>query len=568
MNFQKPENVSIITKLLEFVLEQLGKRSIKKLDKLSKNSFKDNEKLLLKIIKNNKNSEFGKKYNFQNINSIKEFKKNVPLSAYEDYEPYIKRMINNKETNLLCSLPIVQYAETSGTVGQKKMLPVSKQALSLYTQNTITKVAALSKQYYMEKGIKIPRGKGLNLLESQVDLTNDGKPHGVISGAAASKYKRIFKYYLTSPIPVLFPKGKMNMRYMKVRFALEDKWCHFIFAVFMFSIVDLINFIKENWEIIVKDIENGTIDESMCDAENQKRLAPYLKKNPKRAHELREIFKCGFEKPFIKKVWPNMSWIYAIGTGSFQSYTDIIRKYIGDIPIDYSIYGASEGLFGVCRKFESPDLMLLLNSCFYEFIEDDGTENSNNKTLTVNQLEKGKNYEIIITNLSGLYRYKMQDVISVVGFYNSCPLIRFAYRKNLTINIASERTTIEHLDTTINKFEKQFDCKVTEYCVYLDYSTKLARYIVLIETEEPFTINKDINYSKFFEDTLTEINPEYKADKSSIGKLQIKFQQPQTHALWRELKSVKYNMSTNQIKPLKLIRTEEEKKFFFSLVEE
>lgn len=59
----------------------------------------------------------------------------------------------------------------------------------------------------------------------------------------------------------------------------------------------------------------------------------------------------------------------------------------------------------------------------------------------MDQLEPGKKYEILLTNLSGFYRYKLKDVIEVVGYHNEAPLIRFAYRKNQLINLAGEKIT-------------------------------------------------------------------------------------------------------------------------------
>ena len=76
---------------------------------------------------------------------------------------------------------------------------------------------------------------------------------------------------------------------------------------------------------------------------------------------------------------------------------------------------------------------------FYEFIPENAEDET--KTLTIDQLEVGKRYEIVLTNLSGFYRYRIKDVVEVTGYYYESPMIRFAYRKSQLINISGEKMT-------------------------------------------------------------------------------------------------------------------------------
>ena len=78
-----------------------------------------------KILKKNKNCELGKKYNFDNIKTIADYQKMVPLSTYDDYAPYVDRMIHNKENNLMFTGWNVRYCSSSGSVGKPKILPKS-----------------------------------------------------------------------------------------------------------------------------------------------------------------------------------------------------------------------------------------------------------------------------------------------------------------------------------------------------------------------------------------------------------------------------------------------------------
>ena len=83
--------------------------------------------------------------------------------------------------------------------------------------------------------------------------------------------------------------------------------------------------------------------------------------------------------------------------------------------------------------------MLLPFGGFYEFIPmEDGAPDT---PLPMERLEAGKEYELVVTNLSGFYRYRLGDVIRVTGFHNECPMVVFSYRKNQLISMYGEKVT-------------------------------------------------------------------------------------------------------------------------------
>ena len=89
-------------------------------DAITKDPMKVQEKLLLDLLAENKDTEYGKKYGFEKITSIRDYQEKVPVTEYKDYEAYISRMAEYGERNLLTSEPPVSYSKTSGTVGAPK----------------------------------------------------------------------------------------------------------------------------------------------------------------------------------------------------------------------------------------------------------------------------------------------------------------------------------------------------------------------------------------------------------------------------------------------------------------
>ena len=565
MNFGKP-----ITWAMLKVMVSKGNAALRRMDAHSLDAMKSNEELLMRILSDNKDTEYGWKYGFSDIRSVREYQERVPYSTYDDYAPYIERMVKKGERDLITAYPVNQYAETSGSIGVQKRIPLTDRAMEVYQAYSGIRMFALAQRHYRDVlGKPLPVGRGLNAMEVESGTMEDGTPKGSVSGSAIRKFKSVMPFFLTSPIPVIFPAGGMNMQYMKIRFALEDRNVSYMVSSFMTNLSDMLSFMKNNWEMIADDIENGTVNPDMVkDEESLKLILPYLKKRPKRAEELRKIFREGFDVPIVPKLWPKLSYVSAIGTGGFAVYSDKVKQFIGDIPVDYSVYAASEGIFASASAMNDPKYDLLTDSCFFEFLPTDGSADEA-RPLTLDRLEVGKEYEIIITNLSGFYRYRIKDVVRVLGYHNTTPQITFAYRISQMVNLAAEKTTEEHLTNAVTEFSKAIGCEIDDYCLYIDYDVNPARYVLLIEPDHPLPTDRLEEYARIFEDKLCYANREYAGCRydRSIGHPVVLLQQPETHALWREFKIYK-GASPNQVKPVRILDAPQKEKFFFGMLEE
>ena len=104
------------------------------------------EKILLKYVNENKDTLYGKKYKFKDIKTIEDFRKNVPVSTYEDYEEYIDRIFNN-ENNVLTSDKVKVLEQTSGSSGTKKYIPYTSKLQSEYNNGIFPWLYDLSLNY-------------------------------------------------------------------------------------------------------------------------------------------------------------------------------------------------------------------------------------------------------------------------------------------------------------------------------------------------------------------------------------------------------------------------------------
>lgn len=544
-----------------------GKNAITELDRLCETAVKTSEELLMKIVRDNADTEYGKANHFGDVKNIEDYKRLVPFSTYDDYAGYIARMIDGEE-NLITTYPIIHYAISSGSVGVPKKIPVSQDTVKLYSEYSANLMFSLVGDYYREKfGKKLKKGKGLYAMEAKQKKLKNGIPVGPISATSLGHVKQFLPYLFSSPIEVIFAEGKMDMKYMKIRYAMEEKNLIYMVSAFMTALVDLMHYMEVNWEMLLHDIETGTIDASINMApELRTKMENNLRPNPVRAKELRAIFEQGFEEPIIPRVWPKMEWVSAIGTGGFADYTIKMRKYLGEIPIYFSVYGASESLMAVARYMEEGEFVLLPQSGFYEFIPVDAEDE--NVTCTIDQLETGKDYEIVITNTSGFYRYKIKDVIRVTGFHKESPKIKFVYRKNQMISIAGEKTNDEAVAWAISELKKAVGCEVLDYSIYADTDVEPGRYVVFAETEKPITDTSHEVCRDLIEEKLGIANPSFgkKIQTNVLGRTELHYVQSETYALYRDLQ-VKRGVSLNQLKPVRVIDNPVKEKFFFSLID-
>lgn len=558
----------ILNKFILNTMKKRGRQAVSELDANCDIAIKKSEELLLKLIDDNKDTEYGRKYNFKDIHSIEDYKKNVPFSVYDDYAPYIERMIKNNENNLISVYPAVHYAVSSGSVGVPKSIPVSEQTIECYKKYSCNLVFGLMDEYYRKKfGKSYASGKGLNTLEVREMRTDNGIIKGPISSTTSRANKKFLPYVFSSPMEIVFTNEVMDLKYLQLRFGLEERNLSFMLGAFMTSLVDLMTYMNVNWKTLCDEIEKGILNKDAHIPESvRKQLEVYLKPNPKRAEELRKEFEKGFDTPIIPRIWKNMSWIFAIGTGGFASYTEKMRKYSGNIPIDFSVYGASEALMAVARNVEEGEFVLIPDSGFYEFVPMDSDDE--NVTYTIDELEVGKDYEIIVTNLSGFYRYRIKDVIRVTGYHKQSPKIKFVYRKNQMISIAGEKTNDEAVSWAVSEFEKETGCKISDYSIEADTDCEPGRYVVYLEPDHIMDPKKMDEYTKLIEEKLSIANPSFgaKVKNGVLSKTVLYFLQQETYALYRDLMIMR-GVSGNQLKPVRVIDTPMKKKFFSALIE-
>lgn len=530
------------------------------------------QKTLEKIIARNKDCELGKKYDFASIRTLRDFQDKVPLSTFEDYLPLIDRMVENNEENIITGSKIIRYCSSSGSVGKPKLQP--KTARDLFNMQSMGFAAtpACAANYFKEKGIykSLPAQMGPLLISLNGHPLKNGMRCNGAGQIPFTYLKPLLPFFTTTPIDILYPEDEenTNIQYFQLRFSLVNKNVTYLGSLVITLLSTMFEYLEGNWEMICNDIEKGTIDPSVkCPASLREKYEKKLKPDPKRAAELRAEFQKGFETdvPIAKRIWPKLCWGYGMISSTLSVYVEKLQRYIGDLPMHNMGYAASEGFMAMPVSLNVNDYVLLPRSIIYEFLPVDAPEGT--RPLLMNEIEVGKDYEIIVTNFSGLYRYRILDIVHVTGMHNKTPKIEFLYRSNMGLNAANEKTTTQMLDFVAENLEREFGIDFKGYSFYSDTDGEVPRYVMLCDTSSELPLTDKENFEAAMDRLFRECNEKY--DKyRRWGMLRepviYKLENGSYDAYKASL--VAQGRVLNQIKPVVVINTPERKEFFFSRI--
>lgn len=529
---------------------------------LCKDAMAIQEKFLLERLAENKDTEYGKLFGFEEIHSIEEYQKELPITFHYDYEAAIERQVEGEEGLLTAEKPLF-YCISSGSTDSPKYVPIVEKDLQ--------------RQYFYWHDLvretirrQIPDATDEELfgrIFETGEFRRNFMPDGTMSGVRASALHRYLESRgefdsncYTAPLEVMFPDQMEDMLYVKLRFALACRDVTAIHGVFVNRVVGMFRYLVDNWEAFLSDMETGKISDCFPVSHEWRRyLEEKLPADPKRAEELRRIPTENLPKGLVRKIWPKIRYGQLIGGSMFAAYMDMLWMYVEDLPIHFFTYAASEGCFGIARNMGEEDAyyVLLPDTCFYEFMSETG---DGERIYTIRDVEVGSKYEILITTLSEMYRYAIGDVVEVVGFEGQAPVVRVCYRKSQVINIADEKMNVRQLENAMRKFQRRAECSAEGYCVDGDYTKRLPCYILYLELADG-ELPEDA--AEILDECLMESCSGYKRDRelAELGKV---FIQPVPKGAFKAYGRfmAKLGRRKEQDKPLRILITEEQKAFF------
>ena len=533
------------------------------------------EKTLNAILRSGRGTEYGKKIGLDKVQSVEDYQRLVPLSTYEDYRSYVDRMVELGEQNLLTRKRVRYLAQTSGTVSKLKLIPQTSASYVPYIKETCILANDLS-HAERRRGLSGVPCRGLLLTEVNISKTSGktadvrGIRTGYISAYAVGGLKTFLPMFTCLPKDVIGKPEIRDQKYIKARYALQEPDLVFFGGVFMSALVDIMSYIEEKREMLIRDIETGTIDPSVDMPDGiRRRLEKKLRPDPARAAELRAVFDAPGDGPIIPRIWKNMSLIASVGTGDFTPFTEKMRGMAGDVEIGFLMYAASECVFGAAMETEQPQYLLLPDAGFFEFlpVDENGETDDSARPLLMHELAVGGLYEIIVTNRAGLYRYRIKDVVRVAGFEGEIPYVCFAYRREQVINMAGSHFTGEFIEQIVENFSEAIGVPLRDHSIYADYEDRKGRIVLYIEPDGEIPPDRASRLDDILEEEMIKVNVLYgmHRQEESINHCVVRRVAPGTYEHYRDMR-IAQGMSVNQLKAVRYITTQEQYDFFTAAV--
>ncbi|XP_067824984.1 GH3 domain-containing protein isoform X2 [Heptranchias perlo] len=393
---------------------------------------------LLYRIHRNRNTEYGKLYRFSEITDRKTFCTLHPLTRYDHYKDYILRIGKGEENVLISERPSV-LSMTSGTSGSSAMLPSTRVTVNDFHQGFGMCFNSMLNVYPQTGNLQ---RTAKFFYPSNWSHSESGIPIGPnCLSSMTSKHK--FNMYST-PAAGFEITAEPEALYVHLLFALKERTLGMLEANFASIVYHSFAFLQSKWEELIEDIRLGHVNPKLKITDDVRlKLSAQLKPDPRRASELAAEFGSGF-RGIARRVWPHLNLVLAVDSGSNELYGSHLKQfYCEGVPIYSPVYAATEGLIGVNLWPEKEERHYLLcpQSMFCEFIPVDLCNEEQPQTLFMDEVKENSLYELVVTNASGLYRYRIGDIVKVVGFHNQCPVVEFKYRQDQMLNVRGEKIT-------------------------------------------------------------------------------------------------------------------------------
>jgi len=415
-----------------------------------------------KLLDTAKYTEWGGRYDYRSIKTIDDYRSRVPVQTYEGFKNDIIRLKHGAQ-NVLWPTDIRWFAKSSGTTSDKsKFIPVSREALEECHYKGGKDL--LSIYYNHHPDSKVLSGKGLALGGSrEINRFNSDSYYGDLSSI------------IIKNLPV---------------------WAEFARTPQM-SIA-----LMPEWESKIEKMAEVTSRQNVTSISGVPSWTLILLQ---RVMELNKT-------DDLSTIWPNLE-LYVHGGVSFEPYRDQYSQIISSPGMSYmETYNASEGFFGIQDEPDSDSLLLMLDyGIFYEFMPMDELGKEFPKTCTLDEVELGENYALIISTNAGLWRYLVGDTVC---FTSLNPFrIKITGRTTHYINAFGEELIVENAEKALAIACRKTEASVKEYTagpIFMERAKQGAHEWLIEFEKHPQNLNY---FTEVFDTALKSLNSDYEAKR-------------------------------------------------------
>lgn len=451
--------------LLNSIFTWVIKKRIHQIELFIKYPHEVQDEIFKKLIQTAAHTEFGRTFRFADIQSYEQYRERVPVHTYENIFPYIDRLMRG-EQNILWPTEIKWFSKSSGTTNARsKFIPVSQEAL----EDCHFKGGKDLLSIYVNNNPETRMFDGKGLAVGGSHQINEYDP-------SASSYYGDVSAVIMQNLP---------------------HWAQFI------RTPSLETALMGNWEEKIEKMAHETAQVNVTHIAGVPTWTVLL---------LQRIVEIEGKKNILE-IWPDLE-VFFHGAVSFKPYRKLFETLIPKESMKYwETYNASEGFFGIQDRTNSDEMLLMLDyGIFYEFIPLEEAQSENPRAIPLTEVQLNRNYAMVISTNSGLWRYSIGDTIKFTSL--SPYRIKITGRTKHFINAFGEEVIIENAEAAITKACELTGAVIDNFTaapVYLEEGKKGGHEWIVEFKVKPQNLHE---FTRILDGALRSINSDYDAKRT------------------------------------------------------
>ena len=522
----------------------------------ARNPMQAQHALLARIIRRNRDSTFGHKHGFERIDSYARFAEHVPVQEYEALRPYVDAEIERGE-QALTTESTTHYLRTSGTTGKPKDIPLVKSHLHQLRQ--INQLSVSSQHRVCPAAF---RGSILVITSPAIEgrLAN-GKPYGSASGIVSGSTPPLVREKFVVPAPVLTIADSRVKYLLILRLAIARRDITYLGTANPSTLLALMKLYRENEGALIADLRSGGFFlANRVPADVLESVKRRLRPDPLRADEIGNVQATSAGRR-IADLWPDLRLVVTWTCASAGIAATALRAELSPLTHIHELgYVSSEFRGTITLGKRAGSGLPTWDTHFFEFVEKDRWDSGQPEFLTLDKLRKGADYYVLVTTPSGLYRYFINDLVRVTGFFHRMPLLKFMQKGKGVTNITGEKLYESQVLAAVRQVLEQLG-RTPRYVMMLA-DEAAQRYRLYVETDAGEKTEAKL-LAQMVDAQLRSLNVEYDAKRESgrLGEIAAAWLSPGTEDAYKHA-SVQQGQREGQFKVVALAYKQ---KFTFDL---